>query len=130
MNSELKHGGIASLVLLVLLLCSTMEAGATGEKKFCSAHIKTTMGITNDWKQCPDIFHADDYAICQTYVDLFRLTRDQRMIDHTIENPERFMTTPYPSKDKMRKISKKSMERTYGFGSQRWNGKLGSACRC
>jgi rhamnogalacturonyl hydrolase YesR len=151
MNSELKHRRIASLGLLVLLLCSTIEAGAFGDKKVNPASIKKTllkvagwqlanpkwplydwtngalyagifaayevtgdkslynelltMGSKNNWSPGPDIFHADDYAICQTYIDLYRLTGDHRMIDRTIENLERFMTSPYPSDEKVKKIT-------------------------
>jgi unsaturated rhamnogalacturonyl hydrolase len=75
---------------------------ATGDKGFYDELL--TMGNSNDWKPGPDIFNADDYAICQTYVDLYRLTGDQRMVDFTIKNTEKFMTTSYPSNDNIRKI--------------------------
>jgi len=38
------------------------------------------MGETNGWKPGKRLFHADDYAICQTYIDLYRKEKDRKMI--------------------------------------------------
>ena len=56
------------------------------------------MGETNMWKPGPRLLHADDYAICQTYVDLFRIKKDRAMIQPFIDRMEEFMTTPFPVK--------------------------------
>ena len=38
------------------------------------------MGEKNEWKPGPRISHADDQAIAQTYIDLYRITKDKRYI--------------------------------------------------
>ncbi len=68
----------------------------TGSKKIFRAMMD--MGEENSWKPGPRLHHADDHAICQTYVDLFRLSPDRKMIDPFIETMDRFMKTPYPAK--------------------------------
>ena len=68
----------------------------TGNKTLLAAMMK--MGETNKWKPGPRLFHADDYAICQTYVDLFRIKKNQVMIQPFIDRMEEFLKTPYPVK--------------------------------
>jgi rhamnogalacturonyl hydrolase YesR len=68
----------------------------TGDKKLLEAMIK--MGQANQWKPGPRIQHADDIAICQTYIDAFRIKKDQSMIQPFIDNMEKFLVTPYPVK--------------------------------
>jgi rhamnogalacturonyl hydrolase YesR len=68
----------------------------TGSKKLFKAMME--MGEKNDWKPGPRLHHADDYAICQTYIDLYRIVPERKMIDPFIETMDRFITTPYPVK--------------------------------
>ena len=44
------------------------------------------MGEKNQWKPGPRFDHADDIAISQTYIDIYRLTKDHRMIQPTIDS--------------------------------------------
>jgi unsaturated rhamnogalacturonyl hydrolase len=50
------------------------------------------MGEKNQWKTGPRFDHADDIAISQTYIDLYRLKKDKRMIQPTIDTVERLRT--------------------------------------
>jgi len=68
----------------------------TGNKELLTAMMK--MGEINKWKPGPRLLHADDYAICQTYVDLYRIKKDKAMIQPFIDKMEEFMKTPYPVK--------------------------------
>lgn len=68
----------------------------TGDKRILDAMNK--MGETNEWKPGPRFQHADDIAICQTYVDLFRIKKDKAMITPFIEQMDKFLTTPFPAK--------------------------------
>ena len=47
------------------------------------------MGEKNGWKPGPRFDHADDIAISQTYIDLYRIKKDKRMIQPTIDTVER-----------------------------------------
>ncbi|HBL78020.1 MAG: hypothetical protein A2W90_01055 [Bacteroidetes bacterium GWF2_42_66] len=69
----------------------------TNSKKLLQAMID--MGEANQWKPGPRLHHADDYAICQTYVDVYRIKKDQKMIQPYIERMNEFMATPYPVKE-------------------------------
>lgn len=69
----------------------------TGSKKIYQAMYK--MGEENSWKPGPRLHHADDHAICQTYIDLFRITKDRKMINPFIETMDKFIATPFPVKD-------------------------------
>ncbi|WP_340113991.1 glycoside hydrolase family 88/105 protein [Maribellus mangrovi] len=53
------------------------------------------MGEANDWKPGPRLHHADDHAICQTYIDMYRVSEDEKMIKPFAETMEKFMVTPY-----------------------------------
>lgn len=68
----------------------------TGSKKLLNAMI--SMGEANQWKAGPRLHHADDHAICQTYIDVFRIKKDQKMIDPTVKTIDEFLATPYPVK--------------------------------
>lgn len=68
----------------------------THDKELLNAMIK--MGEANQWKPGPRLQHADDIAICQTYVDVYRIKKDQKMIQPFIDNMEKFLVTPYPAK--------------------------------
>ncbi len=68
----------------------------TGSAKLYKAMMQ--MGRENEWKAGPRLHHADDHAICQTYIDLYRIEKDQKMIDPFIQTLDRFRKTPYPVK--------------------------------
>lgn len=57
------------------------------------------MGEKNGWKPGKRLHHADDYAICQTYVDLYRIEKDSKMIAPFIKQMEEFLDTPYQAED-------------------------------
>lgn len=65
----------------------------TGSKKIWKA--MESMGEETGWKPGPRLHHADDYAICQTYVDMYRKTGDEKMIAPFAESMEKFLATPY-----------------------------------
>ncbi|MGC3978748.1 MAG: glycoside hydrolase family 88 protein [Paludibacteraceae bacterium] len=56
------------------------------------------MGKSQQWQPAPRWHFADDYAICQTYIDLYRIEKDPKMISPTIETMNKFINNPYPSK--------------------------------
>jgi unsaturated rhamnogalacturonyl hydrolase len=68
----------------------------TGNKVYLDAMLK--MGEANQWKPGPRLQHADDHAICQTYIDVYRLKKDQKMIAPFIGQMEKFLATPYQPK--------------------------------
>ena len=39
------------------------------------------MGESNKWEGGPRLHHADDYAIAQTYVDMYRISGEKKMIN-------------------------------------------------
>ncbi len=47
------------------------------------------MGEKNEWKPGPRFDHADDIVINQTYLDLYRLKKDKKMLQPTIDVVER-----------------------------------------
>ncbi len=55
------------------------------------------MGEANQWKAGPRVHHADDYAIGQTYIDMYRISGDKKMIQPYIEKVDEFIATPYPT---------------------------------
>ncbi|HEY2847339.1 MAG TPA: glycoside hydrolase family 88 protein, partial [Pyrinomonadaceae bacterium] len=63
---------------------------ATGSSALMTA--LTDMGEKNGWKPGPRFDHADDLAISQTYIDLYRLKKDRRMIQPTIDTVNRLKT--------------------------------------
>lgn len=67
----------------------------TDDKKLMNAIIE--MGEKNQWKPGPRLQHADDHAICQTYVDVYRIKKDKKMIEPFTEQMDKFITTPYPT---------------------------------
>ncbi|MCE1200223.1 MAG: glycoside hydrolase family 88 protein [Marinilabiliales bacterium] len=56
------------------------------------------MGEKNGWKPGRRWFHADDIAICQTYVDLYKREKRQEMIQPFLDTIAIFMKKPYPVK--------------------------------
>jgi rhamnogalacturonyl hydrolase YesR len=69
----------------------------TGSKKIWKA--MEEMGEANEWKPGPRLHHADDHAICQTYIDMYRVSGDKKMIQPFIETMDKFMATPYETGD-------------------------------
>jgi len=47
------------------------------------------MGEKNSWKPGPRFDHADDIVINQTYIDLYRIRKDKKMLQPTIDVAER-----------------------------------------
>jgi unsaturated rhamnogalacturonyl hydrolase len=50
------------------------------------------MGEKNQWKPGPRFDHADDIAIGQTYIDLYRIKKDRKMIEPLIATIDRIKT--------------------------------------
>ena len=69
---------------------------ATKNKQLLNAILE--MGEKNQWKPGPRLQHADDHAICQTYIDVFRIKKDQKMINPSREQMDKFLTTTYEPK--------------------------------
>ena len=53
-------------------------AGISGDAKYRDA--MRAMGATNGWELGPHLYDADDHCVGQTYVELFRLYREPKMI--------------------------------------------------
>ena len=68
----------------------------TGDKKLLTAMIK--MGEANQWKPGPRLQHADDIAICQTYVDAYRIKKNKSMIQPFTNNMDQILETPHIKK--------------------------------
>jgi unsaturated rhamnogalacturonyl hydrolase len=56
------------------------------------------MAEINGWKPGKRWYHADDIAICQTYVDLYNVEKKQAMIQPFIDTLAVLMKNPYPTK--------------------------------
>lgn len=54
------------------------------------------LGERTHWQPGPRYDHADDLAICQTYLNLYRLKKDARMLAPTLAALERLRTEPGP----------------------------------
>jgi rhamnogalacturonyl hydrolase YesR len=54
------------------------------------------LGQRTQWRPDERYDHADDIAICQTYLNLYRLRQDRRMIEPTLAVLEKLRTTPGP----------------------------------
>ena len=65
----------------------------TGSKKIWNAMYE--MGEANEWKPGPRLHHADDHVICQTYIDMYRVSGEKKMIQPFIETMDEFIATPY-----------------------------------
>jgi rhamnogalacturonyl hydrolase YesR len=53
------------------------------------------MGEATQWKPGPRLEHADDHVICQTYIDMYRVKPEPKMIQPFIDMMDKFMVTPY-----------------------------------
>jgi rhamnogalacturonyl hydrolase YesR len=54
------------------------------------------MGNSTQWQPHYRWYHADDIAICQTYIDLYRKEKKQEMIQATIDTIDKLLANPYP----------------------------------
>ena len=59
----------------------------TGSRKIWKEKVR--MGEANEWKPGPRLHHADDHAICQTYIDMYRISGDERMIAPFVETMDK-----------------------------------------
>jgi rhamnogalacturonyl hydrolase YesR/sugar phosphate isomerase/epimerase len=60
---------------------------------------KSLMAMGNDsnqWQPHRRWYHADDIAISQTYLDLYRIEKKKKMIRATIDTITKFIHNPYP----------------------------------
>jgi unsaturated rhamnogalacturonyl hydrolase len=68
---------------------ATLHIGllAWAEASNNEAYNQTVRNISavNDWQLGPRVYHADDHAIGQVYMDLYRTYKDPRMISHLKE---------------------------------------------
>ena len=75
----------------------------TGSKKIWKAMYE--MGDANEWKAGPRLHHADDHVICQTYIDMYRISGEKKMIQPFTETMDEFLATPYETDEKNRKCT-------------------------
>ena len=59
------------------------------------------MGNTAGWSPNKRFYHADDIAISQTYIDLYRFEKREEMIRPTIDTVNLFIERPYPTRGKV-----------------------------
>ncbi len=57
------------------------------------------MGKMEKWQPYKRWYHADDIAISQTYLDLYRKEKKQEMIQPTIDTVNLLLSRPYPRKN-------------------------------
>lgn len=62
------------------------------------------MGNMEKWQPYKRWYHADDIAICQTYLDLYRKEKKQEMIQPTIDTINMLLSKPYPQKNNVEVI--------------------------
>lgn len=53
------------------------------------------MGESNEWKIGGRVHHADDHTIAQTYIDMYRVSGDEKMIQGYKLTVEKFINTHY-----------------------------------
>lgn len=58
------------------------------------------MGEKEQWQPFSRWYHADDIAICQTYLDLYRKEKKPEMIKPTIDTIDLHISKPYPLKSR------------------------------
>lgn len=56
------------------------------------------LGEKTQWQPARRFYHADDIAICQTYLDIYQLKKSQEIIQPTIDTIRRFIDNTYPAK--------------------------------
>lgn len=50
------------------------------------------------WRPYHRWYHADDIVIGQTYIDLYRIEKDRKMIQPTIDTVKKLFANPYPTR--------------------------------
>jgi len=68
----------------------------TGSKELYQALLD--LGEKTNWKPGLRWYHADDIAICQTYVDVYRKEKETEILQPFIDTVAIFMAKPYPTK--------------------------------
>lgn len=58
------------------------------------------MGEKENWQPHKRWYHADDIAVCQTYLDLYTIEKKPEMIQATLDTINKFIQNPYPAKRK------------------------------
>ena len=53
----------------------------TGDKTYLDAMME--MGRKTEWKPGPRVFFADDHTVCQTYLELYQIQKDLKIIEPT-----------------------------------------------
>jgi rhamnogalacturonyl hydrolase YesR len=71
----------------------------TGSKEIYQALMD--MGTKAQWKPYRRWWHADDVAISQIYIDLYKKEKRMEMIQPTIDTMKIFLERPYPSREKI-----------------------------
>jgi rhamnogalacturonyl hydrolase YesR len=59
------------------------------------------LGEKAQWNPHKRWYHADDIAICQLYIDLYRIEKKQEMIQPSVDTLKKFIANPYPTKGKV-----------------------------
>ena len=62
------------------------------------------MGVSLKWQPSHRWYHADDIAICQTYIDLYRKEKKSEMIQATRDTINKLIANPYPERSEIRVI--------------------------
>jgi rhamnogalacturonyl hydrolase YesR len=65
----------------------------TKNKVYLDAMI--SMGEKNEWKPGPRTMHADDHAIAQTYIDVYRIKKDPKMLEPFQKMMDNFLVQPH-----------------------------------
>ena len=69
----------------------------TGSKSIYNAMMAMGRDSTK-WRPGNRWYHADDVAISQTYIDLYRIEKKREMIQPTIDTLKIFISKPYPTR--------------------------------
>ncbi|MDR1861028.1 MAG: glycoside hydrolase family 88 protein [Bacteroidales bacterium] len=65
----------------------------TRSSKIYDAMLKT--GSAVQWRPGSRWYHADDYTICQMYIDLYRRKKNKAMLQPTLDSLQKFINTPF-----------------------------------
>ena len=65
----------------------------TKHKAYLNAMME--MGEKNEWKPGPRTMHADDHAIAQTYIDVYRIKKDPKMLAPFHKMMDDFLVQPF-----------------------------------
>ncbi len=69
---------------------------ATGSKKMYKEIYR--MGEETGWAPGPRLHHADDHAICQAYIDMYRISKEEKIITPFAKTMEELINTPFEAK--------------------------------